>query len=337
VFYAPVSPKFPQALAHMLKKLKPDILHFHMPNTSALWALALPAAARIPWIIHWHADVVCSRFDWRLRYAYFLYRPLEARMLSRAKRIIATSHQYLASSRALTPWKKKCRVAPLGINPARLKDGWQLGGSQLSRSGRSAAQPDCRLTRKWQSDKRYKVLAVGRLSYYKGHEVLIRAAKHLPKVNILIVGSGDRYRCLKQLIEYTGVQSKITLGGPVSNSVLHRLFTHADCVCLPSIERTEAFSLVLLEAMSYAKPVVASNIAGSGISTVIVHGQTGLLTPPGDSVKLAQALKIVSENIHLGQKMGQAGQKRFETLFQIQPIAAQIARMYHRIINQPAI
>ena len=60
LLYAPVSPAFPFWLARAIREFQPDLLHLHLPNTSAFGALLVPAARRLPWVIHWHADMVSS-------------------------------------------------------------------------------------------------------------------------------------------------------------------------------------------------------------------------------------------------------------------------------------
>ena len=76
LLYAPVSPAFPLHLARAIADFQPDLLHLHLPNTSAFWALMVPAARRLPWVIQWQSDVVASQFDRRLQPAYRVYRPL---------------------------------------------------------------------------------------------------------------------------------------------------------------------------------------------------------------------------------------------------------------------
>ena len=56
--YAPVSPGFSRAMERMLADFGPDVLHLHLPNTSAFWALKSRRARSIPWVVHWHSDVV---------------------------------------------------------------------------------------------------------------------------------------------------------------------------------------------------------------------------------------------------------------------------------------
>ena len=318
LLYAPVSPWFPLVLKQVIKKFRPDILHIHTPNTSAFWAMTLSCARRIPWVIHWHADVVLSEIDRRMAVAYRIYRPFEQHLLSRAATIIATSRPYLITSKSLYPWRNKCTVIPLGIDSARLK------------------MPDGNLKnwaeRIW-GHKKTRVLAIGRLTYYKGYEVLIRAAAHAPDLMVLLVGEGGRKRRLDSLIAELGLGERVMLPGFLGEARLQALLASCDCLCLPSVERTEAFGLVLLEAMRYAKPVVASDVPGSGIGWVVKHEETGFLIPPGDSIQLARALEVMAEVPALRGRMGQAAEERFNKIYQIDRVSVEIMGVYEAILN----
>jgi rhamnosyl/mannosyltransferase len=318
LLYAPVSPGFLLVLKQVIKKFRPDILHIHMPNTSAFWVMTLSSARRIPWVIQWQADVVSSEIDCRMAVAYRLYRPFEQHLLRRAVIIIATSRPYLITSNALYPWKNKCTVIPLGIDSARLK--------MVNGDLKNWAQ------RIW-GHKRTRVLAIGRLTYYKGHEVLIRAAARAPDLRVLIVGEGGRKRRLDTLIANLGLRERVTLLGFLEEDRLHALLASCDCLCLPSVERTEAFGLVLLEAMRYAKPVVASDVPGSGIGRVVKHEETGFLIPPGDSIELARALGAMAKTPALRGRMGQAAEERFNKIYQIDRASAKIMGVYEAILR----
>ncbi|HEN21193.1 MAG TPA: glycosyltransferase, partial [Desulfobacteraceae bacterium] len=246
--YAPVSPGFPFVLRRVISRFKPDLLHIHMPNTSAFWVMALSCARRIPWIIHWHSDVVPSLIDQRMTFFYSLYKPLERCLLKHSSVIISTSAPYLNSSKALSAWRNKCRVIELGMDPGRLK----LPGKQLISWAEGM----------WK-EKMIRVLAIGRLTYYKGHDILIKAASKTPEISVIIVGKGDRKKELEAHISELAIGERVKLPGSLSGDRLHALLASCDFLCLPSVERTEAFGLVLLEAMRFGKPVVASDIRGS--------------------------------------------------------------------------
>jgi rhamnosyl/mannosyltransferase len=132
LLYAPVSPGFPALLSRLLRQFQPDLLHIHLPNTSAFFCLLLPAARRVPWIVHWHADIPLDSKRRLLRAAYAAYRPWERAMLRRAGAIIATSAPYRDSSPALAPWSAKTHVIPLGIPPLQQA----LGARAMASSSR---------------------------------------------------------------------------------------------------------------------------------------------------------------------------------------------------------
>ena len=314
LLYAPLSPGFPLALKQVIAEEKPDILHFHMPNTSAFWALFLSSAKKIPWVIHWHADVVASSIDSRLSFAYKLYRPFEQKMLANANRIICTSKRYLESSQPLANWRGKSQVIPLGLNPDRI-----------------AAYPQTVNFPKDHPD--FLVVAIGRLTYYKGFDVLIEAVAPMKKIRVVIVGTGEQRTFLESKIRDLGVAHKVSLCGYLPEAELNKLLYSADCLCLPSLERTEAFGLVLLEAMAAGVPVIASDVQGSGIGWVVSTAENGLLVPPGNSQKLAQAITCLKENKTQRESMAQSGKKALSEQFHISKIADQIIQVYSHILS----
>ncbi|MBK1718865.1 glycosyl transferase family 1 [Thiocystis violacea] len=318
LLYAPISPSFPTWLNRIIREFRPDLLHLHLPNTSAFWALALPSARRLPWVIHWHSDVVASTLDPRLRLAYRLYRPFEQRLLATSRKIIATSPPYLHSSPALAPWLERCEVVPLGLDPARIPE--------------PAPEARNRAETIW-GDGRFRVLAIGRLTYYKGHEILIQAASALPDTRVLIVGTGDLGERLAALIRSLGLQGRVDLLGYQPEPMLNALLASCDLLCLPSIERTEAFGLVLLEAMRFGKPVVVSDIPGSGTGWVVDQAANGLLTPPGDPTSLAERLGRLGEHPEQRRRFGEAGARALRRTFGIGAIAGEMARIYAETID----
>jgi rhamnosyl/mannosyltransferase len=318
LLYAPVSPQFPFWLRRILQDFQPQLLHLHLPNTSAFWALALPQARRLPWIIHWHSDVF-STLNKKLALAYSVYRPLEQRLLARAQAIIATSAPYLASSTALQPWQHKCQVIPLGLSLDRLPD------HPTPQATRWAEQ-------QWGNQRATKILCVGRLTYYKGHEILIQALPQITGGQVLIVGQGELRSRLETLITKLNLAPQVKLLGYCTDAELTALFATCDIFCLPSVERTEAFGVVLLEAMRYAKPIIASAIPGSGVTWVVQDKHTGLLVPPQDATALAHSLQQLIEEPSVGTHLGQAGYQRFMQLFDIKQIALKTAKLYQQVL-----
>lgn len=317
LLYTPISPQFPFWLKRVIGEFKPDILHFHLPNVSAFWAMAFSKARRIPWVVHWHSDVLASEVDRGVSFAHQLYRPLEQRILSQSQVVIATSPPYLESSLALAPWKNKTEVIPLGLNPERLK---------LSQNGLSQWAHNL-----WRGVE-FRILSVGRLTHYKGHEILIRAVENLNNVKVLIVGEGEQRHKLEKLISSLNVGDKVSLLGGQTEQELNALMESCDCLCLPSTERTESFGLVLLEAMRYGKPTIVGDIPGSGVGWVVNNNETGMLVSPGDTRELTGALQSMQEDTKKRKLLGRAGADRFRKYFHIDNVAQKTKEIYSNLI-----
>jgi glycosyltransferase involved in cell wall biosynthesis len=171
------------------------------------------------------------------------------------------------------------------------------------------------------------VLAIGRLSHYKGFDYLIDAARHMPEAHCLIVGDGEMRAELLARIEAEHVARNVRLAGRLPAEQLHALLENCEVFCLPSIERTEAFGLVLVEAMARRKPVVACKIPGSGVGWVVRDAITGLLAEPMDAADLAAKIRTALERPELGD----AGWTRVKTDFAMAQVAEQIRQVYLKI------
>ncbi|MFN2287771.1 MAG: glycosyltransferase [Chromatocurvus sp.] len=315
--FAPISPGFPFLLTRMIKRQQPDILHFHLPNASAFWALLLPQARRLPWVVHWHSDVPDTLFSSKvwLRPLARLYRAMETAMLRRSARIIATSPPYLQSSDTLSTFQDKCTVIPLGIPPPHREVDDTDGDSPGA-----AANP------------RLKVLAVGRLSYYKGFDVLLEALSRVQCAQVQLVGSGERHDDLQRQAAALSLGDLVTFRGSLSDEDLETAWAWCDCLCLPSIERSEAFGVVLLEAMARGKPCLVADVKGSGMGWLVEHGVTGLTFRPGDAQALADTLQSASADPSGLERMGLAGQEKFREQLDIAISSRQVRQLYDQVL-----
>lgn len=312
--YTPVSPTFPWHLSRMLHELQPQVLHLHLPNPSCFAALASPAARRLPWLVHWHADVPPDAPDWRLRLGYRAYRPLEQALLARTRAVIATSQAYLEASHALVRWQHKTRVIPLGI---------------------AATEPGTPDATAWPHSAGLRLLAVGRLSRYKGFDVLIDALAMRPHDSLLLVGDGECAQPLRAQAAARGVAERIHFTGAIDDAGLASAYASADVFVLPSRDRGEAFGLVLLEAMRAGLPVVASAIAGSGVASVVGGGEAGLLVPPDDAAALAHALTQMQQPA-TRQQLGACGRARWQAHFTLEQSARATRALYELALAQDA-
>lgn len=315
--YAPIALGFRKAMGNAIDRIKPDVLHLHMPNNSALWTLTLPAARKVPWVVHWHSDVVVSNIKWSVALAYMLYRPFEQALLERAQQVFVTSPPYLQASNALQRWRDKCDVVPLGINLHHLPPAESLDTSL-----------------QWRPGTQLRLLSIGRLTYYKGFETLISAVASLPGVELLIAGDGELRETLQAQIDSAtaaGSPPATRLLGAVDDAQKHALLAQCDLFCLASRERTEAFGIVLLEAMQHAKPCVVTDLPGSGMPWVVSHAQCGLHVPFEDLDAWRSTIARLQHDSALRTRLGRAGHQALQTHFSIGPCERTTARHYRSL------
>lgn len=310
ICYAPIALGYRRALRAAIKTYRPDVLHLHMPNNSVFWALTLGVARSIPWVVHWHSDVVVSHIQSAVAFAYRAYRPFEQLVLAKARRIIVTSPPYLEASEPLREWKTKCSVVPLGLQP--IATGVFAGSAS------------------W-TDGALRLLSIGRLAYYKGFETLIEMAAAEPGVELLIAGDGELREALQAKIDsiaIPGQLSPVRLLGKVSESEKHALLSSCDVFCLASRERTEAFGVVLLEAMAHGKPCLVSNLRGSGMGWLVREAQSGIACTPEDVPAWKTGLRWMQRNPEARLAMGAAGKDALARHFTVKASANALFREY---------
>jgi len=160
-------------------------------------------------------------------------------------------------------------------------------------------------------DGKINILFVGRLEKRKGFEYLLEAYKlikpEIPDCRLIQVGPGVRLRkkYAKRINKYGLADVHFT--GYSSYADLPRYYKTADIVCFPATGR-ESQGIVLLEAMSVGKPVIASAI--DGYSSVLTDGVEGIAVPPADAEKLAEAILRLNRDKQLRQQMGERGKPK---------------------------
>ncbi len=139
------------------------------------------------------------------------------------------------------------------------------------------------------------VIAAGRLSREKGHDLLIKAfaklGDHYPDWNLLILGEGSQRGQLERLVSEYGLGERVFLPGRVKNP--YDYYLKADLFVLPS--RYEGFGNVLGEAMVCGMPIVAANCS-PGVVEVVQDGVNGLLADPDNADSLAAAMDTLMCN-----------------------------------------
>ncbi len=167
------------------------------------------------------------------------------------------------------------------------------------------------------------VLFVGRLSEEKGVETIIRAAKLLEDIPFKIVGRGPQSAWLHKLAHG---HANIEFLGFKSGKELEELYRGAVAVLLPSRVH-ENFPLAALEAMSYGKPVIASDVGGVG--EIVQDRQTGFLVDP---VNLDGWVESILRVFHgEARKFGEQARKRIEDTYPYERHIQQIMALYSNL------
>ena len=285
---APVAVGLPGALRDELRRPdRPDVLNFHAPNPWGDLSFLL-ARVDVPSVVLYHSDIVRQR---RLLAAY---RPFLERFLDRVDLIVTSSPNIVRSSELLAPRAEKCRVVPFGLPARRLT----ATPAVLRRAAElRAAHAGRRI-----------VLFVGRLVYYKGVDVLVRAMLGVD-ADLVLIGRGPLEAELRELAWASGSAARLTFLGPQDDDELAAWYHAADVLCLPSVARSEAFGLVQIEAHAAGTPVVSTN-RPTGVPYANRDGVTGFTVPPGDEAALAAALARLLGDDELRARLGAQAQAR---------------------------
>lgn len=298
---APLSPSFPRHL----KRGDADVVVLHVPNPTGEIAF-LASRSRAKLVVRYQSDVV------RQAVAMRIYGPFFRRLLARADAILVSSPQYLETSTYLQPVRDQCRVVPLGILAERFDHP----------RGERVAE----LRKKYGG--RY-VLFSGRHRWYKGLEYLVEASTRIPGP-IVIAGEGTERRRIMKMAEKLG--SGIFFPGELSEEDLVDHLHGCAVFVLPSVERSEAFGIGILEAHACAKPVVATRL-GTGVEYVNLDGETGMNVSPRDPRALAEAITTLLEDSGRCEAMGRFASTRVRKDFDARDVAAEELEVYRKVLE----
>jgi glycosyltransferase involved in cell wall biosynthesis len=300
VLSAPLSPTLPLHL----RRLAADVTVLHVPNPTAevAWLVARPRGRLV---VRYHSDVVRQSRTMRF------YRPFQMQLLGQAAIILPTSQPYLDTSPMLQAFRARCRVVPLGVAPQRF------------------AQPDLARVAalRGQYGDRF-VLFSGRHRYYKGLRVLVNAAQRIA-APVVIAGDGPERVALMQQAERLGVP--VHFPGRLSEDDLVAHLHACSVFVFPSLARSEAFGLSILEAHACGRPVVATAL-GTGVEVANLHGQTGLNVAPDDPGALAEAVNTLLADEALRGGLGAFARERVCVEFDVADVARREFELYQEVL-----
>src|SRR6266536_843659 len=181
-----------------------------------------------------------------------------------------------------------------------------------------------------------RIISVGRLVAFKGFEHLVDACAELARrgfdFTCEIIGDGPLRDDLQAKIDMLNLSPRVSLLGSLSQRAVLQKLRSADIFALASVTdpqgASDVFPTVIIEAMAAARPVVSTRLAG--IPESVVHGETGLLVPPEDTMSLAQALGRLIEDAELRWHYGRAGRARIEQHFRIEHTVEPLIELLHK-------
>ena len=298
---APLAPTYPIHLRTHAADVR--VLHFPNPTAEIGYLLTRPPGALV---VRYHSDVV------RQAAAMAVYRPLLMKFLAKADIILPTSEQYLNTSKTLEPFRNKCRVVPLGI----VAEDFETPRAERVQELRE------------QYGGRY-VLFTGRHRYYKGLDYLVKAALEI-RARVVIAGEGPETHNLQTLARDLGAE--VAFPGELSDDDLVDHLHGCEVFVFPSIERSEAFGVSILEAQACGKPVIATTL-GTGVEYANLHETTGLNVPPRDSAGLAQAVNELLKDDERRERLGAQAIERIRRDFSARNVAKAEFDLYQEAIE----
>ena len=279
-----------------------DIIHYHFPcPTSDLMQFFF--RPQKPFIITYHSDIVKQKKLLRI------YTPLMHWFLRRSSAILASSPNYIKTSKILIRYPEKTSVITYGLNEAM--------------EAKPSAETIERIKKSIGYEKFF--LFVGVLRYYKGLHYLLEANAGID-YPLVIAGSGPKEAELKAQAKSLGLKNVIFLGR-ISDEEKVALLDLSYGFVFPSHLRSEAFGISLLEAAMHAKPLISTEI-GTGTSYININNETGFTVPPENPEALQNAMQFLWDNPEKAAEMGKSARNRYKQVFTADKMAEEYAKLY---------
>jgi glycosyltransferase involved in cell wall biosynthesis len=277
------------------------------PGWSAYWAAR---RAGVPFVTTWHG-VYGEDFPGKRLYNS---------VMARGERVIAISHFVAARLAALGVNEARVRIIPRGVDTAQF-DPARVGGDRVHR-----------LAQAWRLPPGAPVIMLpGRLTRWKGAEMLLRAVASLPQRDVfcVLVGAGSLGPALEKQAVALGLGGRFRLAGQCDDMPAALML--ADVVACPSL-KPEPFGRTVIEAQAMGKPVIAANHGGA--AETIIDGETGWRVVPGDAASLAE---VLSYALAMGgaerQEMGAAARASVLSNYTTAAMQAATLAVYREILG----
>lgn len=265
-------------LASLMRRRRIDVIHTHLSTASLLGAFAAKLAGKRS-VAHVHGFNTATCFR---------YSDLVIAVSERVKAHLVGQGIKESKIRVVHNGVDLVKFKPRGVRDAKIESGYD---------------PD---------EPLFGVF--GRLSSEKGQRVAIEAMFLVnqvhPEARLIVVGEGKDREELEASAEALGIRGNVHFTGFAQD--VRGLMSSCDVIVVPST-RGEGFGLAAVEAMALERPVVAA--AMGGLNEIVIPGETGFLTTPGDPKNTADAMCELLADEDMAQSMSLKGRKRVEEHF----------------------
>ncbi|MCS7026096.1 MAG: glycosyltransferase [Bryobacteraceae bacterium] len=298
-------------LKTLLRRFGPDIVHSHMVHANL--------AARLVRLFCPFPVLVCTAHSMR---EGGLWRELAYRLTDWLSE--ATTN---VSLRGLRRYQQRKLIG-------KAKGFWIPNGLDLAPYTPDAAVRNAvRQKEGWQNS--FVWLAVGNLREPKDYPTMLQAfarvVQHRPGTRLAVAGSGPLKGELEELSRQLGINRSVQWLG--ARSDVPELLQGADAFVMSSL--WEGTPMALLEASAAGLPAVAPDVGGIG--EVMVHRETGLLTPPADPESLARAMiEIQARSSDERRQMGENARQRVSEIYSIQKVIADWEQLFQDLLKRRA-
>lgn len=304
-----LAPRAAARLRCLLREMHTDLVHLHTLQHYHLYFLLATLLGGPPYVVTLHGSEVhayASR-DW-------LSRAVWRWVLRRAAAVSAVSDTLTHDARTLLPAASRV---------VSIRNGVELNPDGVPHDLETRARLDL--------PARYCVM-VGHLSAVKGHDVGLRAWRHLPAscadVALVVIGDGEQASVYRAQVERDGVASRVRFLGQLEHAETLAVIHASQVLLMPS--RREGFGLVAIEAGAGGVAVIASDLPV--FRELFGPEMCGVLVPPDDAQALARAAASLLKDESLRVRLGAALRARVEREFRAECCLEQYRGWYRAVI-----
>ncbi len=291
-----------------------DIIHTHIPTPwSADWSAFYSNSKKKPLVVTYHNDIIGQGLA---SLVARIYNSVGLNyVLKTAAKIIITQPGYLQSSSYLAKYRDKIEVIPNGVDVEKFQPIQASDNEDKSTI--------------------FFLSVLDEFHKYKGLDYLLEALKivknNVPDVKLIVGGKGVLLDHHQEMAASLGLKDNVEFAGFIPDEEIADYYSQASVFVLPSISSLqEGFGIVALEALACQTPVVTTDIVGVAQDLKQIKG--GIVIPPRDTHKLADAITQILSDAQMQKEMGQRGRKLVQEKYTWKVVASSMEKVYKEIL-----